>query len=242
MSAPPPRGPASARRLRRTCTQLVASAPGAAGEAEGEGEYTIVELQESDIPELALMMMAAYGRPPEPDGKPSQAGIDRWTRLMAITAKQWGHRWTGGDGRFVSAVAMYHDHDVAGGGPGHARVTAMVVSPEHRRHGLGQKLMHVLLDAAKGVPVSLCATKMGRPLYASERAGPPSPPRPAALGHSHRVRVRVRVRCATLLQASVSRCATSMQTSPSRQPSPRHGTRRSWRQRWPSSPAWLAVL
>ena len=61
---------------------------------------------------------------------------------------------------------MYHDHDVAGGGAGHARVTTMVVSQEHRRHGPGRKLMLVLLAAAKGVPVSLCATRMGRPLYA----------------------------------------------------------------------------
>lgn len=127
-------------------------------------EFTVVELTAADIPELALLSASAYGRA---DPKPSKQGIERWERMMHLTAKQWGHRWTGGDGGLVSAVAMYHDLDPFGGGPGHARVTAMVVHPDHRRNRLGQKLMVELLRAAQGVPVSLCATTMGQPLYAS---------------------------------------------------------------------------
>jgi GNAT superfamily N-acetyltransferase len=41
----------------------------------------------------------------------------------------------------------------------------MVVSPEHQRRGLGAQLLDRLLADAAGLPVGLCATEQGAPLY-----------------------------------------------------------------------------
>jgi GNAT superfamily N-acetyltransferase len=52
-----------------------------------------------------------------------------------------------------------------------ASLAKMVVAPDFQRHGLGRRLMEELLAAptARGVPIGLCATEFGRPLY--EKAG-----------------------------------------------------------------------
>ena len=50
-----------------------------------------------------------------------------------------------------------------------ATLAKMVVAPEHQRQGLGAKLLERLLSEAdsSGLPVGLCASEQGRPLYGS---------------------------------------------------------------------------
>jgi GNAT superfamily N-acetyltransferase len=167
---------AHTRLLRHVCSHLLARPlPGhnAAAAVEGDGDGTaeqfeVVELCEADIPACAAVASAAYSKGGVPTQQETQQRIERWQRLMGITARQWGHRTVGGGGKLVSCVAMYWARGEGGRG-GHARVTGMVVHPAHRRHGLGAQLMLVLMASARamGVTLSLCATPMGRPLYAS---------------------------------------------------------------------------
>jgi GNAT superfamily N-acetyltransferase len=52
-----------------------------------------------------------------------------------------------------------------------ATLAKMVVAPEYQRRGLGRRLLEELLAPARarGIPIGLCATDQGRPLY--EKAG-----------------------------------------------------------------------
>lgn len=52
-----------------------------------------------------------------------------------------------------------------------ASLAKMIVAPELQRRGLGRRVMDELLAApmARGIPIGLCATEFGRPLY--EQAG-----------------------------------------------------------------------
>jgi hypothetical protein len=68
----------------------------------------------------------------------------------------------------VSCVLLYLAPPAAGEknpGGGHARVGGMLVSAHHRRRGLAEGLMAVLLAAVPGVPTSLFSTRMAHKLY-----------------------------------------------------------------------------
>jgi GNAT superfamily N-acetyltransferase len=91
---------------------------------------------------------------------------ERLRRKLSHT-RAWGLRWSGGDDSLVGCVFMYSSHDPVSGGAGHARVSGMVTSPDHRRRGLAKVLMEALMEEAGQMPLSLNATTMGKPLYDS---------------------------------------------------------------------------
>lgn len=140
--------------------------------------YTMRKATIDDAPLLARqrMLMFSQTTPVPADDQPAlEAAIEDYCR-RAMPA-----------GTFHAWIADYDGRPVAGGGlqvrtlvprPGYARgepeglIVSMWTEPEHRRRGLGGRIVRAILEwgVANGVTrISLHASDAGRPVYA--RAG-----------------------------------------------------------------------
>jgi GNAT superfamily N-acetyltransferase len=156
---------------------LTRQAPGVESRAGGEtisDEYILREATLADAPVLArqrrLMMIETGAMPPE-DGDELEMAVLEYLR-RSIPA-----------GTFHSWVVEHEGISVAGGGlqirtlmprPGYVHgepeglIVSMWTDPEHRRRGLGRRVVEAILawGRAHGVTrFTLHASDVGRPLY-----------------------------------------------------------------------------
>jgi GNAT superfamily N-acetyltransferase len=78
-------------------------------------------------------------------------------RVLHAAARVLGMRR---DGRLIAQGAL-GDYGSA------ASLAKMVVAPEQQGQGIGRRLLEALIDepCSRGLPIGLCATELGRPLY-----------------------------------------------------------------------------